>query len=83
MSLDGMWKFWWIFVFFEWIMDFYCMDFNDKDWKDFLVFVNWEINGYGMFIYVLVGYLFKIDFLWVMGEFKVLYIIYKECNLVG
>lgn len=38
---------------------FYRTDFNDKDWKDFPVPANWEINGYGTPIYVSAGYPFK------------------------
>lgn len=59
MSLDGMWKFRWTPVPSERITDFYRTDFNDKDWKDFPVPANWEINGYGTPIYVSAGYPFK------------------------
>ena len=48
----GMWKFRWTPVPSERITDFYRTDFNDKDWKDFPVPANWEINGYGTPIYV-------------------------------
>ena len=51
MSLDGIWKFRWTPVPSERIVDFYRTDFNDKDWKDFPVPANWEINGYGTPIY--------------------------------
>ena len=46
MSLDGIWKFRWTPVPGERIIDFYQTDFNDKDWKDFPVPANWEVNGY-------------------------------------
>ena len=59
MSLDGMWKFRWTPVPSERITDFYRTDFNDKDWKDFPVPANWEINGYGTPIYVSAGYPFN------------------------
>ena len=59
MSLDGTWKFRWTPVPGERIIDFYQTDFNDKDWKDFPVPANWEVNGYGTPIYVSAGYPFK------------------------
>lgn len=62
---------------------FYRTDFNDKDWKDFPVPANWEINGYGTPIYVSAGYPFKIDPPRVMGEPKASYTTYKERNPVG
>ena len=46
---------------------FYQTNFNDKDWTDFPVPANWEINGYGTPIYVSAGYPFKIDPSRVMG----------------
>ena len=51
----------------ERIVDFYQTNFNDKDWTDFPVPANWEINGYGTPIYVSAGYPFKIDPSRVMG----------------
>lgn len=83
MSLDGTWKFRWTPVPGERIIDFYQTDFNDKDWKDFPVPANWEVNGYGTPIYVSAGYPFKIDPPRVMGEPKADYTTYKERNLVG
>lgn len=65
------------------IIDFYQTDFNDKDWKDFPVPANWEVNGYGTPIYVSAGYPFKIDPPRVMGEPKADYTTYKERNPVG
>lgn len=67
----------------ERIIDFYQTDFNDKDWKDFPVPANWEVNGYGTPIYVSAGYPFKIDPPRVMGEPKADYTTYKERNPVG
>ena len=83
MSLDGTWKFRWTPVPGERIIDFYQTDFNDKDWKDFPVPANWEVNGYGTPIYVSAGYPFKIDPPRVMGEPKADYTKYKERNPVG
>ena len=83
MALDGTWKFRWTPVPGERIIDFYQTDFNDKDWKDFPVPANWEVNGYGTPIYVSAGYPFKIDPPRVMGEPKADYTTYKERNPVG
>ena len=83
MSLDGTWKFRWTPVPGERIIDFYQTDFNDKDWTDFPVPANWEVNGYGTPIYVSAGYPFKIDPPRVMGEPKADYTTYKERNPVG
>lgn len=83
MSLDGKWKFRWTPTPDERIADFYRIDFNDKDWKDFPVPANWEINGYGTPIYVSAGYPFKIDPPRVMSEPKADYTTYKERNPVG
>ncbi len=81
--LDGTWKFRWTPVPDERIVEFYQTDFNDKDWVDFPVPANWEVNGYGTPIYVSAGYPFKIDPPRVMGEPKVDYTTYKERNPVG
>lgn len=81
--LDGTWKFRWIPVPDERIVEFYQTDFNDKDWVGFPVPANWEVNGYGTPIYVSAGYPFKIDPPRVMGEPKVDYTTYKERNPVG
>ncbi len=58
-SLDGTWKFRWTPVPNERVMNFYQTNFNDKDWTDFPVPANWEVNGYGTPIYVSAGYPFK------------------------
>ena len=83
MSLDGIWKFRWTPVPSERVAGFYRTNFNDKDWKDFPVPANWEINGYGTPIYVSAGYPFLIDPPRVMGEPKPSYTTYKERNPVG
>lgn len=83
LSLDGMWKFRWTLVPDERIQDFYRTNFDDKDWVDFPVPANWEVNGYGTPIYVSAGYPFKIDPPRVMGEPKTDYTTYKERNPVG
>lgn len=83
MCLDGRWKFRWTPVPDQRIVDFYQTNFDDKDWTDFPVPANWEINGYGTPIYVSAGYPFKIDPPRVMGEPKADYTTYKERNPVG
>ena len=82
-SLDGTWKFRWTPVPNERVMNFYQTNFDDKDWTDFPVPANWEVNGYGTPIYVSAGYPFKIDPPRVMGEPKADYTTYKERNPVG
>ena len=82
-SLDGTWKFRWTPVPNERVVNFYQINFDDKDWTDFPVPANWEVNGYGTPIYVSAGYPFKIDPPRVMGEPKTDYTTYKERNPVG
>lgn len=52
LSLNGDWK-------FNWVQDprqrpagFFATDFNDAGWTNFKVPANWELNGYGLPIYV-------------------------------
>ena len=82
-SLDGTWKFRWTPVPNERVVNFYQINFDDKDWTDFPVPANWEVNGYGTPIYVSAGYPFKIDPPRVMGEPRTDYTTYKERNPVG
>ena len=51
-SLNGIWKFNFVQHTFDRPIDFYKVDFNDQNWFDFQVPANWELNGYGMPIYV-------------------------------
>ncbi|MCU7552580.1 glycoside hydrolase family 2, partial [Chitinophagaceae bacterium LB-8] len=51
-SLNGQWKFNWVQDPRQRPMDFYRKDFNDAGWKEFKVPANWELNGYGLPIYV-------------------------------
>lgn len=83
LSLDGMWKFRWTPVPSQRIADFYLTDFDDRQWQDFPVPANWEVNGYGTPIYVSAGYPFRIDPPRVMSEPKSSYTTYKERNPVG
>lgn len=51
-SLNGKWKFKWVRDPNERPKDFYFSNFDDSQWEDFPVPANWEINGYGVPIYV-------------------------------
>lgn len=51
-SLNGQWKFQWTRNPSQRPADFYKEDFNDSNWADFPVPANWEVNGYGIPIYV-------------------------------
>ncbi len=52
MSLNGTWKFNWVQDPNKRPLDFYKKDYNEAGWKDFKVPANWELNGYGLPIYV-------------------------------
>lgn len=51
-SMNGDWKFNWVQDPRKRPADFYKMDFDDASWKNFKVPANWELNGYGLPIYV-------------------------------
>ena len=51
-SLNGLWKFHWVPKPADKPKDFWKPDFDDRHWVDFPVPANWEINGYGIPIYV-------------------------------
>ena len=52
LSLNGTWKFNWVKDPNQRPVDFYKTDFNDASWVNFKVPANWELNGYGLPIYV-------------------------------
>lgn len=52
LSLNGTWKFNWVQDPTQRPTDFYRTDFNDANWNNFKVPANWELNGYGLPIYV-------------------------------
>jgi beta-galactosidase len=52
LSLNGTWKFNWVKDPRKRPTDFYKVDFDDKTWDNFKVPANWEVNGYGLPIYV-------------------------------
>ena len=51
-SLNGDWKFKWVTAPSKIPTDFYTQNFVDKKWNDFQVPASWEVNGYGIPIYV-------------------------------
>ncbi len=52
LSLNGFWKFNWVKDPRKRPVDFFNTSFNDAAWVDFPVPANWELNGYGLPIYV-------------------------------
>jgi len=57
-SLNGPWKFYWVEKPADKPKDFWKPEFNDNKWVDFPVPANWEVNGYGIPIYVNSAYEF-------------------------
>lgn len=51
-SLNGLWKFFWVEKPADKPNDFWKIDYDDRHWVNFPVPANWEINGYGIPIYV-------------------------------
>lgn len=51
-ELDGMWKFLYVPNADERPTDFFRTDFDDSDWDSIPVPGNWELNGYGVPVYV-------------------------------
>lgn len=58
-SLNGDWKFHWVPKVGEVPTDFYREDFNDHEWGTMPVPGNWEFNGFGIPMYVNIGFGFK------------------------
>lgn len=83
LSLNGLWRFRWVKHPDERIVEFYRTDFNDREWVEFPVPANWEVNGYGTPIYASAGYVFKIDPPRVMGTPKEKFTTFEERNPVG
>lgn len=59
MTLNGVWKFFWVENADQRPADFFKVDYNDKGWGDLRVPAVWELNGYGDPIYVNVGYAWR------------------------
>lgn len=81
--LNGDWKFNWVSTPEDRPVDFYKIDYDDKDWKTIPVPSNWEMEGYGTPIYVSAGYPFFIDPPRVTGTPKESYTSFLERNPVG
>lgn len=52
LSLNGYWKFHWVQDPMDRPQDFFNSNFDDSKWVNFPVPANWELNGYGLPIYV-------------------------------
>jgi len=63
LSLNGDWKFNWVANADERPIDFYKTTYNDAQWKTLQVPAIWELNGYGVPVYVNVGFAWR-------GHFK-------------
>jgi beta-galactosidase len=59
MLLNGPWKFHWVPRPAERPLDFYRVDFDDRDWAEIPVPSNWQLQGYGIPIYINAGYPFR------------------------
>ncbi|MCD4734655.1 MAG: DUF4981 domain-containing protein [Bacteroidales bacterium] len=55
-TLNGTWKFHWTDKTAERPVNFFHPGYNDSGWDNFEVPANWEINGYGIPIYVNIPY---------------------------
>ena len=60
-SLNGKWKFHWVSKPDDRPKDFYKLDYDVGSWSKINVPGNWELQGYGIPIYVNVGYPFSPD----------------------
>jgi beta-galactosidase len=58
-SLNGKWKFNWVEKPTERPIDFYKVDYNISEWDEITVPSNWQIEGYGIPIYLNIPYVFQ------------------------
>lgn len=58
-SLNGTWKFYWVPKISEVPTNFYKENYDVSKWADIQVPANWEFSGYGIPMYVNVGFGFK------------------------
>jgi len=58
LSLNGIWKFNWVYKPEDKPNDFYTEDYDTSDWGEMPVPGNWELNGYGTPIYTNITYPF-------------------------
>lgn len=59
MNLNGYWKFNWVDTPEKRPIDFYKEEYSDSKWDSIKVPGNWEFNGFGIPIYVNIGYEFS------------------------
>ena len=57
--LNGMWRFYWVPKPSDVPVNFWAENYDDSKWVDMPVPGNWEFNGYGIPMYVNVGFGFK------------------------
>lgn len=62
MTLNGIWKFFWVKDADARPTDFWRVGYNDKGWNDIPVPGVWELNGFGDPIYVNIGYAWRNQF---------------------
>ncbi|MDD3321915.1 MAG: glycoside hydrolase family 2 TIM barrel-domain containing protein [Paludibacter sp.] len=83
LNLNADWKFHWSPTPEGRISDFFSINYNDKEWKNFPVPGTWEVNGYGTPIYISAGFPFRIDPPRVTSTPKQNYTTFIERNPVG
>ena len=81
--LNGKWKFNWSPEPASRPVDFHQAYYDVSEWDDIRVPSNWQIEGYGVPLYVNVTYPFLKNPPYVMGEPKENYTSYKDRNPVG
>ena len=81
--LNGKWKFNWSADPMSRPADFYRIDYDVSGWDDIAVPSNWQLQGYGVPLYVNITYPFKKDPPRVMGEPSEDYTNYAHRNPVG
>ncbi len=82
-SLNGLWKFKWSPNPSERPVEFYKSGYDDSSWDEIPVPSNWQMQGYGIPLYVNITYPFRKDPPNVMGEPPRNYTTYKWRNQVG
>ncbi len=83
LSLDGLWKFRWVPQPDQRPKNFHQPDFSVAEWKEISVPDSVEVLGYGTPLYKNIGYYFKVDPPFVMGEPEPRYTTFKERNAVS
>ncbi len=83
LSLDGMWKYHWVPHPDQRPREFYRPDYAADAWAEIPVPDSVEVRGYGTPLYKNIGYYFKVDPPFVMGEPDPRYTTFKERNAVS